>query len=316
MQQGLLLTGKLENTKLPELVDLIISSPPYGIGKSYEGFETLDNYTSWAHKIVPILKSMLKPNGAVCWQVGTHVGKNGDYLPLDILYTPIFLQHGFILKNRIIWKFGSGLHSNTRLSGRYETILWFVLDNTNYTFNLDPIRIASKEPGKRSFKGPNKGKFSGNPLGKNPSDVWTIVMDEWERGEFDFPNVKSNHPEKETKHPCQFPVELAERCVLAFSNENDIIFDPFVGTGSTGCAALFHNRQFIGVDMSSEFIQIARTRLDAAIAGTLKTRKIGTPIQEAASNAKTRQIPDEWIPVRDEQRKKPRLYPQWKKEDE
>lgn len=316
MEKGLLLTGKIEDSKSPELVNLIVSSPPYGIGKSYEGFKTLENYKAWAEKLVPILKNMLLPNGAICWQVGTHVGKNGEYLPLDILYTPIFLENGFTLKNRIIWKFGSGLHSNTRLSGRYETVLWFVLDNNNYTFNLDPIRIASKEPGKRAYKGPNKGKLSGNPLGKNPSDVWTIIKDEWEEGVFDFPNVKSNHPEKQKEHPCQFPVELAERCILAFSNENDIILDPFSGTGSTGCASVFHKRRFVGIDMSNEFNAIARKRIDSAIDGTLKTRKIGTPIQEASSKTKTRQIPDEWKSIREKQSKKPRLYPQWKKEDE
>lgn len=311
-----MLTGKIEDINLPQLVDLIVSSPPYGIGKSYEGCETLENYRTWAQKLIPILKGMLQPNGAICWQVGTHVGEKGEYMPLDILYTPIFLANGFTLKNRIMWKFGSGLHSKHRLSGRYETVLWFVLDNNNYTFNLDPIRAASKEPGKRSYKGPNKGKLSGNPLGKNPSDVWTIIMDEWERGEFCFPNVKSNHPEKQKEHPCQFPIELAERCVLAFSRENDIVLDPFVGTGSTGCASIFHNRQFIGVDVEDKFIAIARKRIDSAIEGTLKTRKIGTPIQEAKSTAKTRQIPDEWKPIREKQSKKRRLYPQWKDEDD
>lgn len=316
MEKGLLLTGKIENVKLPNLVNLIVTSPPYGIGKSYEGFETLESYRVWAKNLIPILKRMLLPNGAICWQVGTHVGDDGDYLPLDILYTPIFLENGFILKNRIVWKFGSGLHSTNRLSGRYETVLWFVLDNKNYTFNLDPIRISSKEPGKRSYKGPNKGKLSGNPLGKNPSDVWNIIKNEWEVGVFDFPNVKSNHPEKLKEHPCQFPIELAERCVLAFSEENDFILDPFVGTGSTGCAAIFHNRNFIGVDVNDEFIALARKRLNSAADGTLKTRKIGTPIQKAKSSTKTRQIPDEWIPIREEQAKKSRLYPQWKKEDE
>lgn len=182
MDKCLLIQSKFEDTSLPKKADLIVSSPPYGIGKSYEGFETLENYISWAERIVPLLKQHLNPKGAVCWQVGTHSGKDGEYIPLDIIYAPIFIKNGFILKNRIVWKFGSGLHSEYRLSGRYETVLWFVLDNKNYTFNLDPIRISSKEPGKRSYKGPNKGKLSGNPLGKNPSDVWIIMMDEWEKG--------------------------------------------------------------------------------------------------------------------------------------
>lgn len=211
MDKCLLVQGKFEEAGFSKKVDLIISSPPYGIGKSYEGFETLENYVLWAEKIVPIMKAHLSPKGAICWQVGTHSGKDGEYIPLDIIYAPIFMKHGFTLKNRIVWKFGSGLHSDYRLSGRYETVLWFVLDVKNYTFNLDPIRINSKEPGKRSYKGPNKGKLSGNPLGKNPSDVWTIMLDEWEKGEWDFPNVKSNHPEKRNEHPCQYPIELAER---------------------------------------------------------------------------------------------------------
>ncbi len=304
-----------ENVTLSEKADLIISSPPYGIGKIYEEKKTLNDYKLWAISIVENLKKNLKPNGAVCWQVGTFVEK-GEYIPLDLIYAPIFMEKGFTLKNRIVWKFGSGLHSETRFSGRYEVLLWFVMDKSNYTFNLDPVRINSKEPSKRSFKGPNKGKLSGNPLGKNPSDVWKIVVDEWEKGEWNFPNVKSNHVEKNSAHPCQFPIELAERCILAFSNEGDTIMDPFSGTGSTGCAAVFHDRKFIGVECNQEYVEISRERIRSALDGTLKTRKIGTKIQSASTSAKTRQIPSEWTDVREDQSKKRRLYPQWKNESE
>lgn len=316
MEKGLLLINDIEKVQLDEKVHLIISSPPYGIGKSYETHKTLKEYKNWAKRLVPLLKNWLTPNGAICWQVGTHKETNGEYIPLDVLYVPIFQKNGFILKNRIIWKFGAGFHSNKRLSGRYEVILWFVLDNNNYTFNLDPIRINSKEPGKRAFKGPNKGKYCGNPLGKNPSDIWTIMVDEWEKQEWSFPNVIHNHVEKVNDHPCQFPIELAERCVLAFSNENDIILDPFVGTGSTGCAALFHNRKFIGIDKEAQYINIAREKLNKTLEGTLKHRIIGTTIQEAAKTSKTHQIPNEWKEIRENQLKKPRLYPQWKDEDQ
>lgn len=292
-------------------VDLIVSSPPYGIGKSYESFANITQYEEWIEKLVPLLKSTLKPGGGVCWQVGTHVGKNGEYLPLDIVFVPIFLRNGFILKNRIMWKFGSGLHSDSRLSGRYEVMLWFVLDPQNYTFNLDPIRIKSNEPSKRAYRGPNKGKLSGNPLGKNPSDVWTIMMEEWEKAEWDFPNVKSNHPEKRSEHPCQFPIELAERCILAFSNPGDVVFDPFMGIGSTGCAALFHQRNFIGIELCPEFIEISKQRFEATKNGTLKTRLIGTPILKVSSEAKTRKFPEEWKDIVETQEKKPRIYPQY-----
>lgn len=307
MDKCLLLTGKFETVLLPKKADLIVSSPPYGIGKSYEQAQTLESYTTWAETIVPLLKQSLNPSGAVCWQVGTFTGKDGSYIPLDVVYVPIFMRNGFVLKNRIVWKFGSGLHSEKRLSGRHETVLWFVLDSNNYTFNLDPIRIPSKYPEKRAYKGKNKGKLSGNPLGKNPSDVWTILMDEWERAEYDFPNVKANHPEKCKEHPCQFPIELAERLVLAFSNESNLVLDPFCGTGSVGCAAIFHNREFIGIDIDAQFIGIAKERMLSALDGTLKTRLIGTPIYEAKNST----IPEEWTTQRNEQNKKPRIYPQY-----
>ena len=71
-----LIVGKIETTGLKSVADLIVSSPPYGIGKTYEQSETLESYTGWAEKIVPLLKKSLRPNAAVCWQVGTHVGKD------------------------------------------------------------------------------------------------------------------------------------------------------------------------------------------------------------------------------------------------
>ena len=93
-----------------------------------------------------------------------------------------------------------------------------------YKFNLDPVRVPQKYQGKRSYKGPNKGKPSGNPLGKNPSDVWKIIQENWDEELWEIPNVKASHVEK-TIHPTQYPIELIERLVLALTNEQDFIFD-------------------------------------------------------------------------------------------
>jgi len=187
-----------------ESMKLIVTSPPYNIGKAYEVKTPLENYIKDQAGIISECVRLLHPNGSLCWQVGNHV-QNGEVFPLDIVLYHIFKDHGLKLRNRIVWHFGHGLHCTKRLSGRHETILWFTKTDS-YTFNLDPIRVPSKYPGKKHFKGPNKGKLSCNPLGKNPSDIW------------DIPNVKSNHCEK-TIHPCQFPVELAERLVLSMTEE-------------------------------------------------------------------------------------------------
>jgi adenine-specific DNA-methyltransferase len=138
---------------------------------------------------------------------------------VDIVLYPVFASLGLHLRNRIVWHFGHGLHASKRFSGRYEVILWFTKGN-EYTFNLDAVRVPQKYPDKKYFKGPKKGELSGNPLGKNPSDIWEI------------PNVKANHVEK-TIHPCQFPVELIERLVLAMTDEGDWALDPFIGVGTT-----------------------------------------------------------------------------------
>jgi DNA modification methylase len=224
-------------------VTLIITSPPYNLGKEYENRVAIEQYLQAQAEVIAQLYRVLREDGSICWQVGNFV-EDGEVFPLDILYYPIFKALGLKLRNRIIWRFGHGLHASRRFSGRYETILWFTRSD-RYVFNLDAVRVPAKYPGKRYYKGPNKGKPSGNPLGKNPSDVWEIVVQDWEEAFWDIPNVKSNHLEK-TVHPCQFPIELVERCVLALTHEGDWVFDPYMGVGSALIAAVMHNRRAMG----------------------------------------------------------------------
>ncbi len=145
---------------------LIITSPPYNIGKEYETQTKLDRYLNQLHPILKELVRVLSPKGSLCWQVGNYV-ENSELFPLDIYFYPIFKQMGLQLRNRIIWTFEHGLHCSARFSGRYETLLWFT-KSEDYTFNLDAIRVPSKYPGKTNFRpGPKYGLPSGNPLGKN-----------------------------------------------------------------------------------------------------------------------------------------------------
>lgn len=252
--------------RLPDaMFKLIVTSPPYNLGKSYEERSGLDEYLTLQERVIGECVRLLDDRGSICWQVGNYV-ENGEIVPIDTLLYPLFRALGLKLRNRIIWHFGHGLHCKNRLSGRYETINWWT-KGEDYTWNLDPIRVPSKYPNKKHFKGPNVGKLSGNPKGKNPSDVW------------EFPNVKSNHPEK-TSHPCQFPVELVERLVLSLTDEGDCVFDPYVGVGSTVIAAIMHNRRGYGCEIVQEFVDIAQARLHALDSGTLRTRPMGKPIYD------------------------------------
>jgi adenine-specific DNA-methyltransferase len=274
-----------------ESIQLIVTSPPYNIGKSYETKTSIESYLQAQEEIIVELIRVLSPNGSICWEVGNYVDK-GEIFPLDIYYYQIFKKLGLQLRNRIVWRFGHGLHASNRFSGRYETILWFTKTD-KYTFNLDDVRVPSKYPGKKHFKGPNKGLLSGNPLGKNPSDIWTIIQSDWDNEIWDIPNVKSNHPEK-TTHPCQFPIELVERCVLALTNEDEWVLDPFAGVGSTIIAALKNRRNAIGIEKEEDYCTIATERVKALENGFLKTRPIGQAIHVPSANDKVATTPQEW----------------------
>jgi adenine-specific DNA-methyltransferase len=262
------LIDKIDN----ESIELAITSPPYAMNKNYEKHSSIDDFIILHEKLFDKLIPKISQTGNICWQVGYHVS-NGNILPLDYIIFDIVknLAPELKFKNRIIWNFGHGYHCRSRFSGRHEVILWFA-KSENYIFNLDSVRIPQKYPGKKHYKGPNKGKYSGNPLGKNPSDVWEI------------PNVKAQHPEK-TIHPCQFPIALVRRIVKALSTESGIIFDPFMGVGSTGVAAILENRKFIGSELNSNYYKIALERIEKTKTGNLNIRD-DIPIYEPKSNEK------------------------------
>jgi len=248
-----------------ESMQLIVTSPPYNIGKEYEKKLKLKVYLDQQAAVIRECVRTLSPHGSICWQVGNYVN-NGSIIPLDAVLYPIFTELGLTMRNRIIWHFEHGLHCSKRFSGRYETIIWLT-KTADYVFNLDPVRVPQKYPGKKYFKGPKAGKYSCNPLGKNPGDLWVI------------PNVKSNHVEK-TEHPCQFPVELIERLVLSLTNEGDWVFDPFLGTGTTIVAAIRHNRRGAGAETVDKYVDLARDRIQQEMAGILRTRPMHKPVYD------------------------------------
>jgi len=284
-------TYKFLKTVPDKKIALIITSPPYNLGKEYEKKTAIENYLEGQKAVISELIRILRDDGSLCWQVGNFIDK-GEVFPLDIFYYQIFKELNLKLRNRIIWHFGHGLHASKRFSGRYEALLWFTKSD-NYIFNLDKIRVPAKYPGKTHYKGEKWGLPSGNPLGKNPSDFWEFLKTEMDNAIWKFPNVKSNHPEK-TIHPCQFPIELVERCVLAFTNEGDWVLDPYCGVGSSLIAGLLHNRKVIGVDKEEQYIEIAKERILDLFSGRLKRRAIGTPIYEPSGSEKVCQVPLEW----------------------
>jgi len=282
--------------KLPDQsVDLVITSPPYCMGKAYEDpHDDIRTFEEQHLSIFQELYRIMKVGGSICWQVGYHISDK-CVIPLDYIVYNIFTStskeydYPFTLRNRIIWTFGHGLNSTTRFSGRHETILWFT-KGTQSVFNLDDVRVPQKYPGKRSYKGPRKGELSGNPLGKNPSDVW------------DIPNVKANHIEK-TEHPCQFPVVIPQRLIKALTQPNGLVLDPFMGSGTTGVAAIIEGRRFAGSEIMDSYYKIAVSRLQDAANGKAKVRE-DKPVAEPDQNSAVAKLPEEFRKIREENNEK------------
>lgn len=250
-------------------LDLTLTSPPYCIGKAYDIHTTIEGFKEINEPIIAAVYNKTKPGGSICWQVGHHVTK-GEIIPLDFIVYEIFKRvcPDIKLRNRIVWHFEHGANCRNRFSGRHETILWFTKGD-NYYFDLDAVRVKQKYPGKKYYKGTKKGEYSCNPLGKNPGDLWSI------------PNVKSNHVEK-TVHPCQFPIGLAQRIIRALSPKGGMVFDPFMGSGSTGAAAILEDRNFTGIELDKKYFDISKERLTLAQKGLLRYRDIETPVFDPA----------------------------------
>ena len=273
--------------KLPDQsVDLVLTSPPYCMGKSYEKKTQAEEFLRDLKKILPELLRVVRTGGSICWQVGYHV-TDGIITPLDFLIFKMMAeQPKFYLRNRIIWTFGHGLHTADRFSGRHETVLWFT-KGKRYRFDLNAVRILQKYPGKKHYKGDRKGELSGNPRGKNPSDVWE-ASDVW-----DIPNVKANHVEK-TSHPCQFPIALAQRVIAATTKKGDLVLDPFTGVGTTAAAAALLERRFVGAETLRKYHKIAVKRVLEALRGKLRYRPSGKSVYEPRANTPLTIVPSNW----------------------
>jgi len=235
------------NTLPDDCVDLVVSSPPYNIGRGKEKRTKLQDYLDFQEKVLTECHRVLKETGSIFWEVGSYTEK-GNHYPLDIVSFPIFTKLGMFPKNRIIWPRAHGLQATKRFTDRHEAILWFTKSDENYKFFLDNVRVPQLYPNKKEWEGPNKGKLTCNPNGKNPGDVWL------------FENVKHNHQEQSI-HPAQFPETLVKRIVLATTKREDVVMDPYMGSGTVARVAKDLDRHFLGAEIDKEYWSVAMRRI-------------------------------------------------------
>ena len=233
-------------------VKLVVTSPPYNIniqygnktskgqivsskGAKYKDNLDEDTYRSMLSLVFNECKKKITDDGSIWINIKNRVD-DGVIIP------PIWIMDFFedmYLKNIIIWNFDWGGSTNKRVAPRYEYVFWFVKDKKNYTFNLDDIKVPALNYRPDRYKSQLK----------NPTDVWRISM------------VSGNFEER-TEHPAQYPEKLIERIILAGTNENDIVLDPFMGSGTTAVVAKKLNRQYLGYETMQEYCEMAQTRLN------------------------------------------------------
>jgi adenine-specific DNA-methyltransferase len=227
-------------------VNLVLTSPPYNIGKPYETTLPADEYVAWCQAWIAELWRVSAPNASVWLNLGyTAVLGRGTAVPIAYL---LWEKLPFHLVQEVVWHYRAGVACRKRFSPRNEKLLWLVKDPGEYVFDLDAVRCTQvRYPNQRS-----RGRSRSNPNGKNPSDVWEI------------PKVTSgagrSSPER-TAHPAQMPLAVAERVIRACSRPGDLVLDPFGGSGTTALAALSLHRRVLSADSERDYVDLARSRL-------------------------------------------------------
>ena len=234
-----------------ELFDLTITSPPYNIGKEYENQIPLDDYIEWTKEWIRNVYRLCRPHGSFWLNLGyiqvPHVAKA---MPIPYL---VWERIPFYLLQEVVWNYGAGVSTKKMFSPRNEKFLWYVKSPQHYTFHLDAVRDPNvKYPNQRK-----NGKLRVNPLGKNPTDVWQIPKVTTGEGV----DGRRASPER-TPHPAQFPIAVIDRIVKACSNPGDVVFDPFVGSGTTVEVAIANNRLAVGFEINKNYVRIAANRIE------------------------------------------------------
>ena len=229
-----------------ECLRLTVTSPPYNIGKEYESVLPVEDYITWIAEWVSQVYRCTSPDGTFWLNLGyLSLPNTAKAIPIPYL---IWDKIPFFLIQEIVWNYSAGVAGRLFFSPRNEKFLWYVKYSHNYTFNLDDVR----DPNVKYPHQKKNGKLKCNTKGKNPTDVWKIPK---------VTSGKNRSSKERTPHPAQFPIQLVSRIILASSNPGDIVFDPFLGSGSTAEAAIRNGRKTVGFEINNLYIDLAIERI-------------------------------------------------------
>lgn len=226
--------------KIPSCsIDLIFADPPYNIGLNYDTHNDkmkYKDYVKWSEEWIVECMRILSEEGSI------YIAINDEYVAEIVM---ILKKKGFHMRNWIIWHYTFGQNQRKKFSRGHTHILYFAKNNKNFIFNSNKVRVKSERQ--------RIGDKRANPKGKVPDDVWKISR------------VAGTFKERIKNFPCQMPQILLDRIIKASSNPNDIVLDPFVGSGTTVVVAKKLGRKYIGIDISQNYVKIVGNRLKSML---------------------------------------------------
>jgi DNA modification methylase len=218
-------------------VHLMVTSPPYNVGKEYDEDFTLKEYLLFLKSVFKEVYRVLVPGGRVCINVA-NLGRK-PYIPLHAYIADDMIDLGYFMRGEIIWNKASSASPSTAWGS------WLSASNPTLRDVHEYILVFSKETYKRNLLEKREDTITKEEFLEVTKSVWN------------FPAVSA----KQVGHPAPFPVELPYRCIQLYTFENEVVLDPFMGSGQTALAALKTGRHYIGYETDQEYVQLAENRI-------------------------------------------------------
>ncbi len=223
--------------ELPDnTIHLMVTSPPYNVGKEYDEDLTLDEYRGFLKRVWSEVKRVLVPGGRACINIA-NLGRK-PYIPLHAFIVEDMLDLGFLMRGEIIWNKASSGSPSTAWGS------WLSAKNPTLRDIHEYILVFSK------------GMFSRESL-KRKSTISKEEFLEFTKSVWTF----SAEPATKVGHPAPFPVELPYRLIQLYTFEGEVILDPFIGSGQTAIAAIKTHRHYVGYDINEDYVKLAKRRI-------------------------------------------------------
>ena len=244
--------------ELPEgVVDLAFADPPFNIGYEYDVYRdklAAEHYLDWCRQWTAEVVRVLKPQGTFWLAIGDEYAAE--------LKVMLQREHGLACRSWVVWYYTFGVHCKSKFSRSHAHLFHMVKDADHFTFNADAVRV----PSARALV---YGDRRADPKGRMPDDTWILRPQDIpksfqaEEDTWYFPRVCGTFKERAGWHGCQMPEQLLGRIIRACSNENELVLDPFGGSGTTLAVAKKLGRRYLGFELSAEYAQRIEARLAA-----------------------------------------------------